>query len=529
MRPFKTATTVRSQDAFYGLAFVVAYVLLDWASYLHPMYGLNITPWNPSLALGLVYWFRVGRRAALPWFAAILVSDFLIRGLPASLGATLVLSAVLTAGYGAMAELVRRRASALLLHDRQHLLSWLLIVIVGTLTTSGIYVSLLVLFGLIPVHEQGIALVRFWVGDCVGIVVTMPFLWLVLGGHQSLRQLLMRWETAGYTFLAVAMLWVSFGFGGAGEFQYFYLLFLPIVWAAARQGMHGAAIAAFILQAGIVVAVQMQNLVAVTVVELQMLGAVLAFVGFFIGVVVDEKLRVSDELRQTLRLAAAGEMAGALAHELNQPLTALSAYGSACEQLLDRGETGERMRETIRRMVAESYRAAEVVRRLRDFFRTGATRLEHVTLAELIAVVSDALLPRANRLGVALTIEPLPQSRLLADRLQLEVVLRNVLTNAFDAVADQPAHQRWILISAQEESADRVTLRVEDGGLGFSAEAASRLFEAFHSSKSSGMGLGLTISRAIVEAHGGSLVAEAADHGVFTVSLPTEKLSGNAS
>jgi two-component system sensor kinase FixL len=87
--------------------------------------------------------------------------------------------------------------------------------------------------------------------------------------------------------------------------------------------------------------VQSLGFAAVTAFEIQALTLVLALVGFFVGIVVDEQQRISAELRQTLRLAAAGEMAGAMAHELNQPLTALSAYGSACEELLARGDTGE--------------------------------------------------------------------------------------------------------------------------------------------------------------------------------------------
>jgi signal transduction histidine kinase len=511
-----------SSKLFAGLAFVLVYVLLDWASYLHPMYGLNITPWNPSLALGLVVWFRAGKRVAIPWFAAILISEILVRGLPASLPLTLALSGVLTIGYGIMAEVLRRYVDGEILRDRHRLLSWLVVVVIGTLATSCIFISLLYFTGLIPVGDWLVATVRFWVGDCVGIVVTMPFFWLLLDGRARLRNLFARWETAGYGLLAVAALWVSFGLGGDGEFQYFYLLFLPIVWAAARQGVPGAAIAAFILQAGIIVAVQWQNLVAVTVFELQLLGAVLAFVGLFIGAVVDEKQRVSNELRQTLRLAAAGEMAAALAHELNQPLTALSAYGSACQQMLERGGDAERLRETIARMVAESHRAAGVVRRLRDFFRTGATQLERLALQELVDSVAAQFADKAASQGVRLEVQAMPPCWLLADKLQLEVVLRNLLANAFDAVGEQPAGQRRIeMLASVEDGA--VNIRVEDSGQGLSVANVARLFEAFQSSKSSGLGLGLAISRAIAHAHGGELEAVAADKGVFVLTLPTEE------
>jgi len=110
----------------------------------------------------------------------------------------------------------------------------------------------------------------------------------------------------------------------------------------------------------------------------------------------------------------------------------------------------------------------------------------------------------------------------MADRLQLEVVLRNLLTNAFDAVAGQPPGQRKVRVSAFPEGAGRICVRIEDNGPGLSGAAAAKLFKAFQSSKSNGMGLGLVISRAIAEAHGGHLMAEVSDHGVFNLVLPTE-------
>jgi two-component system, LuxR family, sensor kinase FixL len=187
-----------------------------------------------------------------------------------------------------------------------------------------------------------------------------------------------------------------------------------------------------------------------------------------------------------------------------------------------RGQTGAQLRETIRRMVAESFRAADVVRRLRDFFRTGATQLERIDLAELLAPVASSFSAKAKQQAIDLVIDPAPQCTLLADRLQLEVVFRNLLSNAFEAVAEQSMGRRTVRLSARRDGAGRVRISVEDSGPGISGDRAARLFEAFHSSKASGLGLGLTISHAIVEVHGGQLWAEVADHGLFQLILPTE-------
>jgi two-component system sensor kinase FixL len=134
---------------------------------------------------------------------------------------------------------------------------------------------------------------------------------------------------------------------------------------------------------------------------------------------------------------------------------------------------------------------------------------------------------QAKQQGIALVLHPAPPCALWADRLQLEVVLRNLLANAFEATAERPEAERQVRVSTHLESSGRVCITVEDSGPGVTEEMVEHLFEAFHTSKASGMGLGLAISRAIIEAHGGSLLAEVADHGVFKVFLPIEETPGD--
>ncbi|WP_136416349.1 ATP-binding protein [Herbaspirillum sp. ST 5-3] len=508
-----------------SLVLILGYVALDWVSYIHPLYGLNITPWSPAAALGLAYVLRFGPRAAAALGVAILIADAWVRHLPAALALWVALSALLTCGYWAIAALLRRRlAGTSLFADLHGLIEWVIIIALGTLLNSVVFVSALSFTRLIPPEAWSSALLRYWVGDCVGIIVSMPIFWMLLDerGRAKLRAVCLTRRMAVYFLVMLLSLWVAFGIGAQANYKYFYVLFLPIVWMAAKDGLTGAVLGATMVQLGIIGSVQLLGFPAVTVLEIQTLTVVLALLGFFIGVVVDEKQRMSAELRQTLRLAAAGEMAGALAHEINQPLTALSAYGGACEKLLAQGDTGERLRDVIQRMVAESHRAAEVVRRLRDFFRTGATQLEHVPLAALLSAASEPFEKRAREQDVTLSIAEVPACTLLADRLQIEVVLRNLLSNAFDAVTAQPGDKRSIRITAWLENPRSVCICVEDSGSGVPAELAAHLFEAFHSSKASGLGLGLTISRAIAEAHGGNLLAEPADHGIFKLILPVE-------
>jgi signal transduction histidine kinase len=519
-------------DWRYVAVLLIGYVVLDWASFIHPLHGLNITPWNPAPALGLVFLLRFGNRMVLPIFVAIVVAEAWVRGMTVSLLVLLVTAALLTFGYWAIATVIHRYlAEGAIFTERRGLLAWTTIVVVGTLATSALFVLTLALSGYVPSETLRYAAFKFWIGDGTGVIVTMPLIWMLLDADRR-KQLMEVVAQTGffiYLLLVCAALWLAFGLGAETSTRYFYALFLPIAWAAARHGLPGAVIAAALIQFGIIVAVQTQNIAAITVLEVQILAAVITLFGFFIGIVVDEKQRVSQELKQTLRLAAAGEMAGALAHELNQPLTALTAYGSACDQLLERGETGKTLRDALQNMIRESHRAAEVLRRLRDFFRTGTTHLEEFDVKDLLDSVTASFAPRAQREAVTVSLGDITACRLLGDRMQLEVVLRNLLANAFDAVASQSGGERRIGIAVAVEDETQVCICIEDSGAGFDEAHLSRLFEGFQSTKSSGLGLGLMISRAIAEAHGGKLRAEVGNHGIVKLSLPIEGIENNAS
>ncbi|OHC71172.1 MAG: hypothetical protein A2045_08090 [Rhodocyclales bacterium GWA2_65_20] len=513
------------QRWLWALAFVFAYVFLDRASHIDPFHSLNITPWNPAPAFGLLFLLRRGAGGAGTLLAAMLASDLLVRGVIDNPLTTLMLNVALAGGYAAIAAALRRFfPDGGLFADRDGLLSWSAVVIFGALANSLVFVTAHVVGGLLPLAGWGDAVLRFWVGDGVGIFVALPLLWWLQDRHRRLlfRAAILKWETAAYLALTLAVLWIAFDLGAEANFRYFYVLFLPLVWAASRQGLPGAVFCASALQLGMIIAGQMQASPEISVFELQMRALVLALVGFFIGAAVDEQRRAAADLRQSLRLAAAGEMAAALAHELNQPLTALSAYGAACERLLNQGHDEDKLREVLRRMIGEAGRAAEVVRRLRDFFRTGSTHLEQFPLSALIEAAARKFLEKAPARGIEFVVPPSPEAILHADRLQLEVVLRNLLANAFDAVATCPEGARRIGLATEIDAAGRICIRVEDSGPGIAGNTAERLFEPFVSTKSSGLGLGLAISRAIAEAHGGALVAEVGDHGCFKLFLPLD-------
>lgn len=521
----------RPIDWFYLAGFGALYVLLDWISFIAPLFQLNITPWNPDPALGLVIWIRFGRRTALPWFIALVLAEYWVRGLPAGLPLTLLLSAQLVLGYGLIGEALRRRFAATeLLDNRPRLFSWLRIIVTGLILNGVVYIGLLRAAGFVPIDSFTVAAVRFVIGDIVGVVGSMPLLWMLAshGGRRILAKTLRSPESAGYLLLSAWLVWgVLSGAIGSTEYRHFYFLFLPIIWAATRHGLPGTGMVAFALQFAIILAVRTGRIDAIPFAELQLLGAALALVGFFIGAIIDEQRQMAEGFKQSLRLAAAGEMAAALAHELNQPMTALAAYGRACEHLMARGDTGVLLRDSIGKMVRESGRAAEVVRRLREFFRTGAMHLETTSLEFIISNVTQQFEAQCAQHRLTLSVSNEPGLTVRADRLQIELVVRNLVANAIDAVLTRAGGGGHIMLSTVSLKGGRLQVSVQDNGPGVSNAVAARLFEPFISGKSNGLGLGLILSRTIVEAHGGRLWAEVGDKGVFNFILPLVQSGGN--
>jgi signal transduction histidine kinase len=506
------------------LVFAPCYVALDWASYIDPVGPFNITPWNPQHGLAIVWMLLGGVHYVGAVLGTVVLAEAVVRGLPGGPLIAALTSVVLAGGYAAMASVLRALLTDRGLRSTRHLTLLAGVVLAGTAIVGTAFVGLLRgagLLGATPVPE---ALLRFWVGDAVGILVTAPLLLAVADAERRAGMLALarRPETLLQGAILAATLWLVF-YGPVGDAaRLFYLLFVPLIWIAARGGMNGAVVAIALVQIGVVLGIRGDTGSALPVLELQALVAAFTLTGLYLGMMVDERQRAADSLRQTLRLAAAGEMAGAIAHEVNQPLTALGNYGQSALVLLERaGVRDPLLAETLGKMLQESRRAAEVVRRLRDFFRSGTTRLETVSAAELLASVRriGQQVLGAQEAVLRVRDEPPALPDLYVDRMQIEVVIRNLLANAQDAVRDS-GRAAAIDVQLRRQGEDELCLVVADSGPGLPLEMRERVFEPFVTGKASGMGLGLAISRAIAEAHGGSLRARAASHGEFHLVLP---------
>jgi len=232
------------------------------------------------------------------------------------------------------------------------------------------------------------------------------------------------------------------------------------------------------------------------------------------------------ELAHVSRVSLAGEMAGALAHELSQPLTAIAAYARGCLRLLARQAPEPAMLyEGVSEVVQQAERAGDVLGRLREFVRGGAWRQALVEVGPLIdAAVS---LARTEAMQNEVEIETRVDHGLplvLADHIQIEQVLLNLLRNAIDAIATADSRERLIVVEAHCKGGHTVQISVADSGPGVAAEMANRLFEPFITTKPEGMGMGLSISRSIIESHGGRLrmFQRAASGATFVFDLPKD-------
>ncbi len=219
------------------------------------------------------------------------------------------------------------------------------------------------------------------------------------------------------------------------------------------------------------------------------------------------------------RMTAMSAMAGAMAHELSQPLTAASNYMQGCAAVLRQRITGlEQLLGFIEDAAAQTARASDIVLRMRAFVKTGRIEARPACLVEMLNVVTPRLSCLAN---VEVIRDFAPGSTcVLGDRIQIEMVLSNLLLNAAQAMWDSPVRQ--IRISSWAEG-DRVRIRVADTGPGVPEGVREHLFEPMVSTKVDGTGLGLAISQTIVDAHSGTLTLEPSEPGegaVFILALP---------
>ena len=253
------------------------------------------------------------------------------------------------------------------------------------------------------------------------------------------------------------------------------------------------------------------------------------FTGFVHDITQRQKVEVrlqdlQSELAHVGRLSEMGTLASSLAHELNQPLTAISSYSEGAINLLSDEVDAEKLamaREALKEVSSEAIRAGEIVRRMRDFLSHGQTEHRVENLPKLIAEANALALVGSKEHGidVQVTLDP-TVDEVFVDRIQIQQVLFNLIRNAIEAMIESPI--RHLSISSEAGPGEFVTVSIEDTGAGIDEAIAPQLFQPFITSKQKGMGIGLSICRTIIEAHGGRIWGEAGcETGtIFRFTLP---------
>lgn len=528
--PFPTVPAARTVIAL-SLVFMAAYLPIDWLTFIPPRPNLNITPWNPPAGLYMALLLWTGVRGVPAVYATLVLADLVVRGHPASAASLLLSNLVIVAGYAGAAHALRRRVAIDLALNRVRDVGRLLgVTFLSAAVVAPAFVGVFIIDGALPAADLPMLAFQYWLGDAIGIALVTPFLLLLYRPGAVPAWNVPRAPSVAQTAAIAAALVIVFLPVGNGQFNLFYVLFLPLVWVAVSHGLPGAVLATLAIQGGLIAGLQTIGFPLHAVIYHQTLMLALAITALFLGALVSERREIEARLREheaelahIARLTVTGEMASALAHELNQPLLAAISYARAAQRVLENSGTPPRAQELIDKAVIQAERAGEVIRGLRTFLRKGSPQLAPEPAADVVRealalVRADASYNRVTlRVDMADSLPPV-----LCDRIQIEQVLLNLMHNSIEAIAAADPPVREVTLRVRATPPDGLTFEVEDTGPGVVADMIDRLYSPFATTKPAGMGLGLPICRSIVEGHGGRLrLSGTSAHGaVFQVFLP---------
>ena len=525
--------TLSPQSWLLGAGYLTLYLLLDWASYVQPLRHTSITPWNPNTGVVMALLLTRGWRWAPLVTLGIFVGELLTDDAPAPWWVRALASGYLALVYTLAAWGLRRRGLGRPIGTPKAA-AWFAGV---TAAASGVaaagYVAMLVSAGVLNSSEAWTSVGRYWIGEFNGIIALTPV--LLLGVGRAVRwddMLRHRRELMLQALGAVFGVALAFALAAARDVRLFYPLFAPVTWVALRHGVPGAMISVSLVQAALVAALEFTP-GSIPLFDVQFPLLSLGVTALFLGALATQRDSTLRQMRQqdaalqrSMRFAVAGQLASALTHELNQPMTALLSYVRSAELMTEPpARADERLSGTLRKAGEEAGRAAAVLRRLREFYRGEGARLEPTDALSVCTRVAEALRDRMRRSAVEFKLRRAGMPSVMADRTQLEIVMHNLLTNcldAFDALPATGSRSRRIEVTAEARGAD-VLIGIDDSGPGIAANLTERLFEPFVTSKISGMGLGLSLSRSFLRSQGGDLWSEPSRLGGarFVIRLAT--------
>jgi two-component system sensor kinase FixL len=530
MRRAPFAEIVSANRVVVGLAYVAGYVALDRISFIEPYASFGITPWNPNTGLSFVLVLFFDIRMVPLLFVGPFMADLINRQINLPWAVEFITVALIGGGYSAALAFLKSSVVRFDpgLSSMRDLLLLMLVAAASAAFVASTYVGVAVAAGLLSVKDFAPATLRYWIGDAVGILALTPFALFVVTRRRILPLSI---ETALQCAAIACALLMVFGFSKEREFQLFYLLFLPIVWMAVRNGIEGVSAGILITQCGLILGVALLPEGSNELDAFQALMIVLAATGLVAGALVTERRRIETRLRlhqeslaRLARLGSVSELATAVAHEVNQPLMAAGTYIRLVADTISLGniDTAEAA-ETAKKAVSQIDRAAEVIRRLRALVRLDRSNRAQFSFQRIAKGMIELCKPDLDQAGVTARFNlaaDLPP--VMVDVLQIEQVLSNLVRNSIEAISDGAGTAGSILIEARRANDDFIEVHVLDSGPGFSLERIEIGFLPLSSSKPYGLGVGLSLCRSIVEAHGGWIWLEPSNHGAsvhFTLPI----------
>jgi two-component system sensor kinase FixL len=526
--------------------FGIAYLVLEWISFIHEYKGLPLTPWNPGLGLAFACLILIGPHYGIALFAGIIIAEIVV--LQSNLEWTIIvlIAAIIASGYAFVAIVIRKhfRLDVGLTHLRD------VIILLGAGFVGATGITLLLVAVLLTAGELGFgdivsAAPTLIVGDVLGIAVTTPLLlrfarqWREQTLHVPVARIP---EVALFVAVIIIALWLIARTESADGFRLFYLFFLPVVFTAVRHGLDGACLALAATQFGLVGLLHHHGYDWWIFMQFQVLMFVLTATGLIVGVVVSERQqteRVAREFEARLkekeaevahaaRFSLVSGMASALAHEINQPMAAARALGRSVQELLRSPQANlTRADKNLTTLIAEIDLASGILRRMRDFLRRGRPRTSTIDVPSMLDDTLMLIRPEAMSKNVLIDLDcPADLPAAYGDRIQLQQVVLNLVRNAVDSIAESGRSNGRIQITARrsDDSAGLLEISVLDNGPGIPADLIDHLFKPLTTSKKEGLGLGLSICFAIAEAHGGRIWLHSNRAGAieFRLSLPLE-------
>jgi two-component system sensor kinase FixL len=522
---------------------LLAYVGLEWISFIHEHKGVPVTPWNPGL--GIAFGILVLRGAAygVVLFAAVVIAETVVLRTQLAWPVIIAMAGLIAASFSVTAGITRRylRLDVGLGHVRD------VLILLGAGTAAAAVSACLLTALLLGADELTIAdlaqsSLPLFVGDVIGIAVMTPLLLRLsvrLQGVAPWRLATLIPEVVLHAAVIGLTLWLILDTKNPHDDKFLSLLFLPVVAAGVRHGIDGSCIALAATQLGLVALLHQHGYNAAEFTQFQVVMLALTMSGLLVGVVVSERQRadlavreaearlkeMQAEAAQAARTNMVSGMASALAHEISQPLTAARALARSAQEILrSPGADMPRAGNNLANLIAQIDHAGGVVRRMREFLRRGHP---HFSTLDVRQVLQDALVlarPEAAVRQAAIRLElahDLPA--IFGDRIQLQQVVLNLVHNAVEAIAESARPDGCITVAARRAAEDpSIEISVTDNGAGVAAGLA--LFEPLASSKKEGLGLGLSICASIVQAHGGRIWLQSGEAGAteFRFSLPIQ-------